>query len=83
MRNVSPIFFAGDDFADDDIENGSFDDIDHIFGHLEQFDPPANMVQRIMDAVSTLPSYPVEQGPSQTEHDTEGLVVRYEKQKPS
>jgi hypothetical protein len=39
----------------DDDDQSSFDDLDALFNHLERFEPPADMVERIMDAVAKLP----------------------------
>ena len=33
------------------------DEIDQLFSHLEQFEPPANFVDRVMTEVSRLPPH--------------------------
>ncbi|GAC1357480.1 MAG: hypothetical protein NVS2B12_01020 [Ktedonobacteraceae bacterium] len=48
MQNVSPIHF-------DDDDQESFDDLDALFDQLERFEPPSDMVEQIMGAVSKLP----------------------------
>lgn len=47
MRDLSQMSFEGDSPSDDDI--------DQLFSHLEQFEPPANFVERVMAEVSRLP----------------------------
>lgn len=47
MRYLSRISFEGDSISDDEI--------DQLFSHLEQFEPPANFVDRVMAEVSRLP----------------------------
>lgn len=47
MRYLSRMSFEGD--------NSSDDDIDQLFSHLEQFEPPADFVDRVMAEVSRLP----------------------------
>lgn len=47
MRYLSRMSFEGD--------NSSDDDIDQLFSHLEQFEPPADFVNRVMAEVSRLP----------------------------
>ena len=75
MQNLSPVFFHDDD---DD-----FDDIDKIFSKLETFEPPADMVSRIMGAVSKLPS-PQELWRQQQQWlDMDGLVVRHDDKGPT
>ncbi|GLV60374.1 hypothetical protein KDH_71940 [Dictyobacter sp. S3.2.2.5] len=79
MQNVSPVRFQDDD------ENDNFADIDRLFSKLEHFDPPADMVSRIMGAVSKLPPYPQMQE-LQREHpfpDAEGIIVRHDDKEPS
>jgi hypothetical protein len=36
-------------------DNASDDEIDQLFSHLEQFEPPADFVDRVMAEVSRLP----------------------------
>ncbi len=73
MQDISAIF------ADD---GDSFEDLDKLFSQLEQFEPPADMVGRIMDAVNKLPP-PWAFQPTSTSHDDEGLLVRYDHKQPS
>ncbi len=47
MRYLSRISFEGDSPLDDEI--------DQLFSHLEQFEPPADFVDRVMAEVSHLP----------------------------
>lgn len=47
MRYLSRISFEGDSTSDDEI--------DQLFSHLEQFEPPADFVDRVMAEVSRLP----------------------------
>ena len=44
MRYLSRIYFEGD--------STSGDEIDELFSHLEQFEPPADFVDRVMAEVS-------------------------------
>lgn len=72
MENVSRAF-SGD--------NSEADDIDKLFSHLEQFDPPADMVGRIMDAVNHLPL--PGQEPGFLEEEPEEPVVNQLHKQPS
>jgi hypothetical protein len=45
---MHPEYLFGDDNALDD-------EIDQLFSHLEQFEPPADFVDRVMAEVSRLP----------------------------
>jgi hypothetical protein len=47
MRYLSGIYFEGNSTSDDKI--------DELFSHLEQFEPPADFVDRVMAKVSRLP----------------------------
>jgi hypothetical protein len=47
MRYLSRIYFEGDSTSDDKI--------DELFSHLEQFEPPADFVDRVMAEVLRLP----------------------------
>ncbi len=47
MRYLSRISFERDSSLDDEI--------DQLFSHLEQFEPPADFVDRVMAEVSRLP----------------------------
>jgi hypothetical protein len=51
------------------------DDIDELFSQLEQFKPPADFVNRVMDAVSQLP-LPQYIRPNHDEYH--GLIVHQE-----
>lgn len=75
MQNLSPVFFHDDD---DD-----FDDIDKIFSKLETFEPPPDMVARIMGAVSKLPSPQELLRQQQQGLNIDGLVVRHDEKDPS
>lgn len=79
MQNVSPFSFN----ADDDTDN--FEDIDRIFSRLQHFNPPADMVARIMGAVAKLPSpqqlQKLQQETSLTDQD--GMIVWYDDKEPS
>ncbi|GCF11629.1 hypothetical protein [Dictyobacter arantiisoli] len=68
--------------ADDTDE---FKDVDRLFNKLEHFDPPANMVARIMGAVSKLPSYPqLEKLKKETTFsEQDGMIVYYDNKEPS
>ncbi len=72
MQNVSPVHF-------DDDQN-SFDDLDALFNHLEPFEPPADMVERIMDAVAKLP---LPQILPRTPSDKDGLLIQHDDKLPS
>jgi hypothetical protein len=73
MQNISSAHFDND-------EQDSFDDLDVLFDHLECFEPPVDMVKRIMDAVSKLP--PPQTQPSISDGQG-GLIARYEDKLPS
>ena len=47
MRQLSRISFERDSTSDNEI--------DQLFSHLEQFEPPADFVDRVMAEVSRLP----------------------------
>jgi hypothetical protein len=49
MWYASRISFEGDNALDDEI--------DQLFSHLEQFEPPADFVDRVMAEVSRLPPH--------------------------
>jgi hypothetical protein len=70
MRDVSSARF-------DDGDQDSFEDLDALFDHLECFEPPVDMVKRIMDAVSMLPPQ------SRASDNQDGLIVRYQNKQPS
>jgi hypothetical protein len=73
MQNISSAHF-------EDSDQDSFDDLDVLFDRLECFEPPVDMVKRIMDAVSKLPP---PQRQSQITDDQGGLIVRYKDKLPS
>lgn len=79
MQNVSPVRFQGDDNDD------NFEDVDRLFSKLEHFDPPADMVARIMGAVSKLPPYPqMQKLQSETSFkDQGGMIIRHDDKDPS
>ncbi|GCE07003.1 hypothetical protein [Dictyobacter aurantiacus] len=79
MQNVSPVRFQDDD------ENDNFADIDRLFSKLEHFDPPADMVSRIMGAVNKLPPYPLMEKllREQSFPLEEGMIVRHDDKDPS
>jgi hypothetical protein len=66
MRYLSRISFEGDCTSDDEI--------DQLFSHLEQFEPPADFVGRVMAEVSRLP---LPQFMSTSIADGEECVVRH------
>ncbi len=72
MQDVSPIRF-------DDDDQGSFNDLDALFDQLECFEPPTDMVERIMDAVTKLPPHLF----PQDSFDREGLIVQHNNKQPS
>ncbi len=74
MQNISTDRF-------DDGDQDSFDDLDVLFEHLESFEPPVDMVERIMDAVSKLPLPQMQ--PVASSFDQGGLMVRHEDKLPS
>jgi len=73
MQNISSAHFDNDD-------QDSFDDLDVLFDQLECFEPPVDMVKRIMDAVAKLPPPQSQRLPLD---DQDGLVARYENKLPS
>ena len=50
MHDLTPAFFMHDDDDED------YDDVDQLFSHLETIEPPSDMVARIMNVVSKMPS---------------------------
>ncbi len=72
MQNVFSIH------SDDD-DQGSFDDLDALFEQLKRFEPPTDMVERIMNAVTKLPPHLF----SQDSLDREGLIVQHDNKQPS
>ena len=73
MRDVTSLRF-------DDDGQDSFDDVDALFNQLERFEPPTDMVERIMDAVAKLP---LPQHLPQNVFDKDDLVVQYDDKQPS
>ncbi len=74
MKNVPESFLTADQAADDE-------DIDKLFSHLQQFTPPANMVERIMQVVGNLPSPRLET--KKSEQYFEGFLVDETHKQPS
>jgi hypothetical protein len=72
MQNVSSIHF-------DDDNQDSFDDLDALFEQLERFEPPTDMVERIMDAVTKLPPHLF----PQDSLDKEGPIIQHNNKQPS
>ncbi len=62
-------------------DDKAVDEIDELFSRLEQFEPPADMVARIMGAVSQLPL--PQSGPTTPQQTLDGLVVNKCDQQPS
>jgi hypothetical protein len=52
------------------------DELDELFSHLEQFEPPASLVASIMTTVSQLPPHSQPSAPASDEVDA--IVVRSE-----
>lgn len=73
MRDVTSVHF-------DDNGQDSFDDLDALFNQLERFEPPTDMVKRIMDAVAKLPS---PQQLPQNSFGKDDLVVQHDDKLPS
>ncbi len=63
----------------DDDDQDAFDDVDALFNQLERFEPPVDMVERIMDAVAKLPPHVLSHNP----FGEEGLVVQHNDKHPS
>lgn len=80
MQDITPIFFDDDNNANDD----NYDDVDQLFNKLETFQPPVDMVARIMNAVSQMPS-PLEMQRQQQRSflDMGGLIVHKDDLDPS
>lgn len=72
MEKISSDFLVEDTEVDNDI--------DELFFQLEQFQPPADMVERIMNAVAQLPLPPY--GRSALEED-QGGFIDYRRGQPS
>jgi hypothetical protein len=76
MQNIPPAFFHDDD-ADE------YEDVDKLFSKLEPFEPPVDMVMRIMNVVAQLPP------PQQIEQSADifsgfgGLIIRHDDKEPS
>jgi hypothetical protein len=69
---------ASDDWEDDEFDE--FSDVDRIFSKLESFEPPEQLVQQIMDAVSKLP--PLSTLPQNT-HNTPDQTWQRDQDMPS
>jgi hypothetical protein len=73
--------FVQDSFEDDLPDD---EDVDKLFSQLEQFSPPADLVKRVMQAVSRLPLPQMLQ--PDTQHcwdDEEELLIHHEYKRPS
>ena len=75
MQNISAALFHDD--------TDEYEDVDKLFSNLEPFEPPADMVSRIMNIVSKLPPPQQIQRGSQVFPEAEGLVVRHDDKEPS
>ena len=81
MRYARPIFLEGAFFTSEPDELGELekvDQLDELFGQLQQLEPPPSVIARILASISRLwqPQPPVWD-------ELDGLVVRNEKQDPS
>lgn len=76
MQNLSPVFFNDND-AD------KYEDVDKLFSKLEQYEPPSDMVARIMNIVSKLPPPQQLQRQSSVFPELDGLIVRNDEKEPS
>jgi hypothetical protein len=72
--------FAQDSFEDDLPRD---EDVDEVFSRLDQLKPPADFVNRVMQAVSRLPLPQVLQPCAELDWDDEGLIVHHEHKRPS
>lgn len=54
------------------------DDIDELFSQMEQFEPPADFIQRVMDTVSQLPLPQYLHQVPLSEEEPAGLIVHQE-----
>jgi hypothetical protein len=80
--------FARNPFKDklgdeDDLLNDADADIDALFAQMEQFKPPADFVNRVMQAVSRLPLPQLEQSDVGHLWGNEGPLVHHEHKQPS
>jgi hypothetical protein len=67
---------CGDDFPCDE-------DVDEIFSRLDQLKPPADFVNRVMQAISRLPLPQMLQPSGELAWDDEDLIVHHEHKRPS
>jgi hypothetical protein len=72
MKHVVPI-----PLRDDDPEN------DEVFSRLEQLEPPADFVNRMMQAISCLPLPQMLQPDGEWTWDDEDLIAHHEHTRPS
>lgn len=71
--------FAQDSFEDDLPD----EDVDEVFSRLDQLKPPADFVNRVMQAISRLPLPQMLQPGAELDWDDEGLIVHHEHKRPS
>lgn len=71
--------FAQDSFGDDPPDG----DVDEVFSRLDQLKPPADFVNRVMQAISRLPLPQMFQPGAELDWDDEGLIVHHEHKRPS
>jgi hypothetical protein len=71
MQDEEPSAF-GEEWEEDE-----FDDVDALFSKLESFEPPEELVQQIMDAVSKLPPL------SQLQHNDTNSIIWHDQNLPS
>jgi hypothetical protein len=67
-------------FEDDDPEN---EDVDYVFSHLGQLNPPVDFVHRVMQAISRLPLPQMLQPGDELTWDDEDSIVHHEHKQPS
>ena len=66
---------AQNSFEDDNLEN---EDIDRVFSRLDQQNPPADFVQRVMQAISRLSPPQMLQSDDEQAWDGEDPIVHHE-----
>lgn len=71
--------FAQDSFEDDLPD----EDVDEVFSRLDQLKPPADFVNRVMQAISRLPLPQMLQPGAELDWDDEDLIVHHEHKRPS
>ena len=72
--------FAQDSFGDD---LPGDEDVDEVFSRLDQLKPPADFVNRVMQAISRLPLPQMLQPGGELDWDDEDLIVHHEHKRPS